>query len=193
MELVTNCDRFKTLKHSSVPMRAFTEHGIIMLASVLKSDVAALMSVRITRAFVAMRRALASLAPILARIETNERRQIADQAKNDANQAHNEERFRLILDAMQDKKFPPQKRENECCQCENIANSQFQFSMGAFSHSFRKFDYCQEKERRLKWQLATLKLATLPYWQHSTTTSGRSASRSRRSTSRTSPTSKDSK
>ena len=131
MELVTNCDRFKTLKHSSVPMRAFTEHGIIMLASVLKSDVAALMSVRITRAFVAMRRALASLAPILARIETNERRQIADQAKNDANQAHNEERFKLILDAMQDKKFPPQKQKKECCQCENIANSQFQFSMRA--------------------------------------------------------------
>ncbi len=30
-----------------------------------------------------MRRALASMAPILARIEANERRQIADQAKND--------------------------------------------------------------------------------------------------------------
>ena len=28
---------------------------------------------------------------------------------NDANQARNEERFKLILDAMQDKKFPPQK------------------------------------------------------------------------------------
>ena len=34
-ELVTNCDRFKNMKHSSVPMRAFTEHGIIMLASVI--------------------------------------------------------------------------------------------------------------------------------------------------------------
>ena len=34
-ELVTNCDRFKSMKHSSVPMRAFTEYGIIMLASVL--------------------------------------------------------------------------------------------------------------------------------------------------------------
>ncbi len=59
--------------------------------------------------FVAMRKALASIAPLLARIEATDRRQIADQAKNDANQARNEERFKLILDAMQDKTFPPQK------------------------------------------------------------------------------------
>ena len=88
---------------------AFTEHGILMLASVLKSEIAALVSIRITNAFVAMRKALASFAPLLARIEATDRRQIADQAKNDANQARNEERFKLILDAMQDKKFPPQK------------------------------------------------------------------------------------
>ena len=88
---------------------AFTEHGIIMLASVLNSPIAVSASVRITDTFVAMRKALASIAPLLARIEATDRRQIADQAKNDANQARNEERFKLILDAMQDKKFPPQK------------------------------------------------------------------------------------
>ena len=104
-ELVTNCDRFQSMKHTSVPMRAFSEHGIIMLASVLKSDAATLVSIRITRAFVAMRRALATLAPLLSRIEATERRQLRQE---DA-QARNEERFKLILDAMQDKKFPPQK------------------------------------------------------------------------------------
>ena len=88
---------------------AFTEHGIIMLASVLNSPTAVEASVRITDTFVAMRKALASIAPLLARIEETDRRQIADQAKNDANQERNEERFKLILDAMQDKKFPPQK------------------------------------------------------------------------------------
>lgn len=88
---------------------AFTEHGIMMLASMLKSDTAVQVSVRIVDAFVAMRRTLMSLAPLLSRIETAERRQIMDQAKNDANQVRNEERFKLILDAMQDKKFPPQK------------------------------------------------------------------------------------
>lgn len=70
-ELVTNCDRFASMKHSSVPMRAFSEHGVIMVASVLKSNIAAQISVRITRVFVAMRKALASIAPILMRIDTS--------------------------------------------------------------------------------------------------------------------------
>ncbi|MBO4708585.1 MAG: ORF6N domain-containing protein [Kiritimatiellae bacterium] len=81
---------------------AFTEQGIAMLSSVLRSETAILVSIRIMDAFVAMRKALASFAPMLMRIDTVERRQIVDQA-------HNEERFKLILDAMQDKKFPPQK------------------------------------------------------------------------------------
>ena len=101
-ELVANCDRFKRMKHSSVPMTAFTEHGILMLASVLKSAVAIETSIRITNTFVAMRKALASIAPLLAKIEETDRRQIVDQARN-------EERFKMILDAMQDKEFPPQK------------------------------------------------------------------------------------
>ena len=101
-ELVANCDRFKRMKHSSVPMTAFTEHGIIMLASVLKSSVAIETSIRITNTFVAMRKTLASIAPLLARIEETDRRQIVDQARN-------EERFKMILDAMQDNEFPPQK------------------------------------------------------------------------------------
>ena len=87
----------------------FTESGVAMLSSVLHSDMAISVNIKIMRAFVAMRRALMSMAPLLTRIETAERRQIMDQAKNDANQVRNEERFKLILDAMQDKKFPPQK------------------------------------------------------------------------------------
>lgn len=60
--LVTNCDRFASAKHSSAPIRAFSEHGVIMVASILKSDIAAATSVRITRAFVAMRKALTPTA-----------------------------------------------------------------------------------------------------------------------------------
>ena len=41
-------------------------------------------------------------AEFCPRLDVVERRQIVDQARN-------EERFKLILDAMQDKKFPPQK------------------------------------------------------------------------------------
>ena len=101
-ELVTNCDRFRSARHSSVPMRAFSEHGVIMVASVLKSDIAAQVSVRIARAFVAMRKALASIAPIMARLEVAERRQITDQQRN-------EERFETIFKAMDGGDFPPQK------------------------------------------------------------------------------------
>ena len=61
-EVVTNCDRFASLKYSAVTPHAFTEHGIIMLASVLRSEVAIQMSVQITRAFVAMRQYI-SLPP----------------------------------------------------------------------------------------------------------------------------------
>ena len=81
---------------------AFTEQGIAMLSSVLRSETAILVSIRIMDAFVAMRKAISSFAPMLMRLDVVERRQIVDQARN-------EERFKLILDAMQDKKFPPQK------------------------------------------------------------------------------------
>ena len=81
---------------------AFTEQGIAMLSAVLKSETAILVSIRIMDVFVAMRKALASFSPMLMRLDVVERRQIIDQTRN-------EERFKLILDAMQDKKFPPQK------------------------------------------------------------------------------------
>ena len=88
---------------------AFTENGVAMLSGVLHSSQAIAANIQIMRAFNAMRKALASIAPLLARIDATERRQIADQAKNDANQVRNEERFKLILEAMQDRRFPPQK------------------------------------------------------------------------------------
>ena len=72
---------------------AFTEQGVAMLSSVLKSERAAEVNVEIMRVFVAMRKALASVAPLLSRIDTIERRQIADQQRN-------EERFDTIFKAM---------------------------------------------------------------------------------------------
>ena len=48
---------------------AFTEHGVVMLASLLRSDIAVTMSVQITRAFVAMRQTIATLASTETKIE----------------------------------------------------------------------------------------------------------------------------
>ena len=86
-ELIANCDRFKTMKHSPSRMYAFTEQGVAMLSAVLKSDVAIRESIRIMNAFVAMRKAVSVMAPTLAniaaRVEANERRQIVDQERNE--------------------------------------------------------------------------------------------------------------
>lgn len=55
-ELVTNCDRLRSsLKHSVIAIMAFTEHGVIMLSSILKSERAIEINIQITRAFVKLR------------------------------------------------------------------------------------------------------------------------------------------
>jgi len=50
-ELVTNCDRFAVMKHSSVHPMVFTEQGVAMLSSVLRSEKAILVNIEIMRAF----------------------------------------------------------------------------------------------------------------------------------------------
>lgn len=54
-EVVTNCDHLKKLKFSPVLPYVFTEHGAIMLASVLNSPIAVQSSVLVVRAFVKLR------------------------------------------------------------------------------------------------------------------------------------------
>ena len=52
----------------------FTEHGALMLASVLNSDVAVQASVRVVRAFVKLRQMVAANAELAAKLEELERR-----------------------------------------------------------------------------------------------------------------------
>ena len=55
-ELVTNCDQLpENLKHSYINPTAFTEQGVAMLSTVLRSDTAINMNINIMRAFVAAR------------------------------------------------------------------------------------------------------------------------------------------
>ena len=69
-ELVTNCDRFETMKHSTVMPYAFTEQGVAMLSSVLKSPTAVEVNIQIMRAFVAMRHFLQNNAQVFSEINT---------------------------------------------------------------------------------------------------------------------------
>jgi hypothetical protein len=50
-ELVTNCDRLRNLRHSSVNPMVFTEQGVAMLSTVLRSEKAVQINIEIMRAF----------------------------------------------------------------------------------------------------------------------------------------------
>ena len=100
-ELITTCDKFANKKHYPGTAAAFTEQGVSMLSAVLRSPMAVEVSIKIMDAFVAMRKALASMAPVMARLDMVERRQIADQARN-------EERFDAIFKAMDGGAVPEQ-------------------------------------------------------------------------------------
>ena len=80
-ELVAKCDRLEKLKHSSVNPYAYTEQGVAMLATVLKSDVAVKVSIAIMDAFVEMHRIMASNAALYQRIKDIERHQLCTDQK----------------------------------------------------------------------------------------------------------------
>jgi len=80
-ELVTNCDRLVTLRHSATIPYVFTEQGVAMLSAVLRSDAAINISIQIMQAFVAMRKALMGLHGVIQRLEGVELKQIRTDEK----------------------------------------------------------------------------------------------------------------
>ncbi len=73
-QLVANCDRFISLKHSMATPCAFTEHGILMLSSVLNSDRAIQVNIQIMRAFNRIRRMILNYDDLKKKIETMEKK-----------------------------------------------------------------------------------------------------------------------
>jgi ORF6N domain len=74
-EVVTNCDLLPAnLRFTSVLPMAFTEHGVTMLASILKSDRAVQMNIAIVRAFIAMKKLIATNADLTQRFDEFENR-----------------------------------------------------------------------------------------------------------------------
>ena len=75
-QLVAKCDRFGLLKHSSSNPYVFTEHGVYMLSTVLKSSVATDISLAIMRTFVKLKNQSIPYFDIikrLERVETNDK------------------------------------------------------------------------------------------------------------------------
>ena len=73
-ELVANCDRFASLKHSTSSPYAFTEHGVAMLSSVLNSQRAVDVNIVIIRTFVKLRQVLAAHKELADRLKELEKR-----------------------------------------------------------------------------------------------------------------------
>lgn len=77
-ELITNCDRFQTLKHSTVMPYAFTENGVAMLSSVLNSDKAIQINIQIMRVFNRFKRMYFAYDELKKMIHDLEQRQRED-------------------------------------------------------------------------------------------------------------------
>lgn len=68
-QLVANCDHLSGLKFSNNLPYAFTEHGAVMLASVLNSERAIEVNIQIVRIFTKIRETLLNYKDVLLKIE----------------------------------------------------------------------------------------------------------------------------
>ena len=97
-EVVTNCDHLKKLKFSPNFPKAFTEHGALMLASILNSAKAVEASVYVVRAFVRLREVLASHKDLAQKLKELENKY----------EGHDEQ-IREIIEAINQLLLPPEK------------------------------------------------------------------------------------
>jgi hypothetical protein len=92
-EVVTNCDHLAVLKFSYRMPYAFTEQGVAMLSSVLRSKRAVQVNIQIMNTFVQLRRMLADNKALALRLDELER-------KYDV-------QFRVVFDALRKLITPP--------------------------------------------------------------------------------------
>lgn len=101
-ELVTNCDHLKGLKFSSTLPKVFTEHGAIMLASVLNSQRAVEASIYVVRAFVRLREVLASHKDLALKLKELE-----------SKIEYHDEQIRDIIEAINQLLLAPEKPKRQ--------------------------------------------------------------------------------
>ena len=97
-QLVTDCDRFEKLKHSSNNPYAYTEQGVAMLSAVLHSKTAIKVSIHIMQAFVEMKKFMATNAGIFHRLDKVEQKFL-----------QSDENFKKLFKALEDKKIIPKQ------------------------------------------------------------------------------------
>jgi len=92
-EVVANCDHLVRLKYSPSLPYAFTEHGALMLASILKSPQAVAASIHVVRAFVRLREILSNHRDLAKKLESLEKKY--------------DTKFKIIFDAIRELMRPP--------------------------------------------------------------------------------------
>jgi hypothetical protein len=97
-ELITNCDRLNSMKHSSAMPYVFTEQGVAMVSSVLKSERAIQVNIQIMRIFVKIKEMLSVHKELAHKLEKLEQKV----------SGHDVE-IRQIFDAIKQLMKPPQK------------------------------------------------------------------------------------
>ncbi|MDP2681931.1 MAG: hypothetical protein Q8P28_03870 [Deltaproteobacteria bacterium] len=98
-EVVANCDHLKKLKYSPVLPNAFTEHGAIMIATILNSPVAVQASIHVVRAFVKLRQILASNKELSKRFDELEKKY--------------DTQFKVVFDAIRQLMTPPEPKRRK--------------------------------------------------------------------------------
>ncbi len=92
-EVIANCDHLKNLKFSPQLPYAFTEQGVAMLSSVLRSERAVLVNIEIMRTFVRLKKLLASHADLAEKIASLEKKY--------------DHQFKIVFDAIRQMMAPP--------------------------------------------------------------------------------------
>ena len=85
-------------RHRKYLPYAFTEHGVIMAAAILKSEIADKASVKVVEAFVAMRRFLSANSQVFQRLETIEYKLL-----------ESDQKFEDIYSKLEEKSLKPQQ------------------------------------------------------------------------------------
>ena len=98
-EVVASCDHLKSIKFSRTNPYAFTEHGVVMLASILNTPMAIQTSILVVRVFNQLRKILATHEELVQKINQLEQ-------QYDAN-------FTIVFEALKqliDEPTPPRRQ-----------------------------------------------------------------------------------
>ena len=88
-----------SLTKRRTPPYVFTEHGAVMLASVLNSDIAVNASVQVVRVFVRLRRMLESHAALARKLDELEKKY--------------DSQFKIVFEAIRQLMIPPEKEQRK--------------------------------------------------------------------------------